>query len=210
MNHSTDSNSQKEQATLSRRSLIKTAISGSVGLATLPIMQMATAQSDRTIQGQMAPELTVSHWIDGEGKPTKPFSVAEHRGKWVYLKCFQEWCPACHSVGFPNLQKLVEAFPNNEKVVPAVIQTVFEGHSFNTTKALRKNQLRYDLALPFGHDIDDVDLPRGDPGRYPSTMVSYRTGGTPWVVIISPEGQVMYDGFHINIDELINYLKEHA
>ena len=193
---------------ISRRDCLKAAVTGAATLGTLSLTGKISAQSSRGIRGQQAPELSVSHWIDGDGKKIKPFSVAAHRGKWVYLKCFQQWCPACHSVGFPNLQKLVEAFPKNDKVVAAVIQTTFEGHSFNTVDALRKNQLRYELSLPFGHDPGNLELPTSNPDRYPSTMRSYRTGGTPWVTLINPEGIVVFDDFHIHIENLIEHLKK--
>lgn len=198
---------------ISRRDCLKAGLTGAVALGSLGFGMQSTAQQTaqqptRGIRGQIAPELSVSHWIDGEGKTIEPFSVEAHRGKWVYLKCFQEWCPACHSVGFPNLQKLVEAFPNNDKIVAAVIQTTFEGHTFNTVEALRKNQLRYNLSLPFGHDPGNVDLPTDNPNRYPSTMRSYRTGGTPWVTLINPDGLVVFDDFHIDIEKLIEYLKQ--
>ncbi len=126
----------------------------------------------------------------------------------MYLKFFQEWCPACHSIGFPNLQKLTKEFADSDNIVDAVIQTTFEGHSYNTVESLRKNQLRYQLDLPFGHDAGNVNLPSANSAHYPSIMLSYRTGGTPWVTVIDPEGVVVFDGFHINIDNFIQYLKE--
>ena len=194
--------------TLTRRELIKSATGIALGAGMFGISGLAQAEPEPTrgIRGHVAPELDVTHWIDGQGNKTTPFSIAEHRGKWIYLKCFQEWCPACHSVGFPNLQKLKQAFPDDSKVVAAVIQTTFEGHSVNTASALRKNQLRYNLDLPFGHDPGNTDAPRTDPKHFPSTMVSYRTGGTPWVTLIDPNGVVAFDGFHINIDALIEHL----
>ena len=197
---------------LSRRSFIKlsAAVAATTATAAMPLSVLASAQKTRGIQGYKAPELAVSHWIDGEGKAREPFSVVAHKGKWLYLKCFQEWCPACHSIGFPNLQKLVTAFPNNDVIVPAVIQTTFEGFSTNTVDALRKNQLRYDLNLPFGHDPGDGNLPHGSHNRYPKTMAAYRTGGTPWVILINPQGVVVFNDFHINIDNLINYLNTEA
>lgn len=192
---------------ISRRFFIKTSALGSLGLASalsLPALSQNTAK----MTGQLAPELEVPHWIDGKGNESKAFSVAEQRGKWVYLKCFQQWCPACHSVGFPNLQKLVDAFPTDEHVAKAVIQTAFEGIGFNTTDALRKNQLHYELELPFGHDEGDTKLPRKDPGHYPKTMLSYQTRGTPWVVLINPEGEIVFNHFQIDMDRLIPYLKQ--
>lgn len=198
------------EQSLTRRQLLKSAAVGAIGVGAFGLAGVVQAESTRGIRGRMAPELNVPLWIDGKGNSTTPFSVAEHRGKWVYLKCFQEWCPACHSVGFPNLQKLKAAFPDDSKIIAAVIQTTFEGHSINNADALRKNQLRYGLDLPFGHDPGDTDLPRTDPGHFPNTMVSYRTGGTPWVTLIDPNGVVAFDGFHIDIDQLISYLRENA
>lgn len=45
--------------------------------------------------------------------------------------------------------------------------------------------------IPIGHDVD----PLGGP---PSMMQRYRTGGTPWTVIIGPERRVCFDGFQVD------------
>jgi len=192
---------------ITRRNFVKTA---SAGLASLSLPATVFAQTERGIVNQPAPELVVPHWINGKGEVQAPFSIAANRGKWIYLKCFQQWCPACHSIGFPNLQKLVAAFPDDKVITKAVIQTTFEGFGTNTQEALRKNQQRYDLDLPFGHDPGNSELPRNNPDRFPKTMVSYQTGGTPWVVLINPEGVVVFNDFHINIDGLIEHLKKEA
>ena len=39
-------------------------------------------------------------------------------------------------------------------------------------------------------------------------MRDFSTRGTPWIIVISPSGHVAYGNFHINIDALIDYLKE--
>jgi len=184
--------------------MLKAAAGASAFALALPAQ---SAGDEPSIQGTQAPELNVPRWIDAKGEDTSAFSVAAHRGKWVYLKCFQDWCPSCHSVGFPNLQKLKAAFPNDDKVAAAVIQTTFEGHSRNTFDALRKNQQRYELSLPFGHDPGDEGLPRDNPGHYPNTMLSYRTRGTPWVTLIDPNGTVVFSDFHVDMDRLIPLLK---
>lgn len=196
------------ESNLSRRLLIKSGVIGSAALATGTLGTLVQAQNTRGIKGQQAPELEVPYWINAKGDKQKPFSVLNQKGKWVYLKCFQEWCPACHSIGFPNLQKLKEVFPDDSKIVSAVIQTTFEGFSTNTVEALRKNQLRYKLDLPFGHDPGNTDLPHNNRNRVPKTMASYRTGGTPWVVIIDPSGKVAFNDFHINIDKFIEFMQK--
>lgn len=61
---------------------------------------------------------------------------------------FQDWCPDCQSRGFPTLKKLTKAFGKNDSVKFLAVQTVFEGHDFNTEDKLRKNQLKFGLKIP--------------------------------------------------------------
>lgn len=51
----------------------------------------AVASTGYGIQGQMAPEFNLTHWIDGRGQKTEPISLADFRGKVVYLYFFQDW-----------------------------------------------------------------------------------------------------------------------
>jgi peroxiredoxin len=196
------------QLLLSRRDTLKAGFIGVAGLASLSNPLNALAQAPRGITGQAAPELQVPYWIDGAGKETNAFSVAGNKGKWVILKCFQNWCPGCHSAGFPGLQKITAAFENNSQIAIAAIQTTFEGFSTNNQDALLKNQQRYELSIPFGHDSGDESAPHGDLRRRPKTMVSYRTGGTPWFIVIDPTGMVVYNHFHVDTDKLIDILKK--
>ena len=154
------------------------------------------------ILDQQAPELQVDYWLDRNGMPTD-YTIGAYRGKWIFLECFQNWCPGCHTYGFPTLKKIADAFDGDDRVSVAAVQTVFEGFSNNTREAVRELQLRYQLPIPMGHDP-------GTPERegLPSTMVSYRTGGTPWVIIIEPGGTVAYNNYHIDGDRFIALLKE--
>ncbi len=151
------------------------------------------------IAGRMAPELAVDYWIDRNGDDSR-FTLAEHAGKWVFLKCFQSWCPGCHSHGFPALQQISLALVDNPGVAFAGIQTVFEGHDTNTVDKVREIQLRYELQMPMGHDP-------GPAGGHPQTMVDYRTGGTPWMILIDPQRQVVFNDFGIDVDKAIAFLR---
>ena len=73
------------------------------------------------------------------------------------------------------------------------VQTVFEGYATNTFEKLRHNQLKYDLKIPMAHAP-------GNPESHtpPDIMRHYRSGGTPWVVIIDPAGTVAYNDYHFN------------
>ena len=183
---------------LSRRSFTFTGLAAVLGAWAMP----SFATNRYGIQGQHAPELEVNHWIDHNGDPME-FRLAAAEGKWVFLKCFQSWCPGCHSHGFPTLKKVADAFIDNPQVKVAAIQTTFEGFSTNTKDKVRKIQLQYGLDIPMGHDAGDPD---GD--HRPSTMRNYNTGGTPWMILIDPDRTVVFDGFGVNADRLIEVLRE--
>ena len=153
------------------------------------------------ILDQVAPELEVNYWLDRNGAPTT-YSIGASKGKWIYLKCFQNWCPGCHKYGFPTLKKVADAFDDDDRVSVVAVQTVFEGFTVNTRDAVRELQMRYELPIPMGHD---PGTPDGE--RLPSTMLNYRTGGTPWVIIIEPGGRVAYNDYHINGERFIELLK---
>jgi len=152
------------------------------------------------IEGHEAPEITLDYWIDADGNPGH-FSVLESRGKWVFLKCFQDWCPGCHSSGFPTLQAFSRRFHDHPKVAIAAIQTVFEGYQSNTLEDVRKLQLRYELPIVMGHDPGDPET-----DKRPVTMGAYFTGGTPWLILINPKGTVVFNNYHADSDKLIEYV----
>ncbi len=193
--------------TLSRRNFITTAgtLAGSAFLAaTAPQAAAQTIKVNRSvkgIEGQKAPELDLNYWIDANGQAST-FSVKESKGKWVLLKFFQNWCPGCHELGFPALKMFSDEFRNHPQVAIAAVQTVFEGYNSNTVEDVRKLQLRYELPIPMGHD-------EGNPIQHelPGTMKNYRTGGTPWMVLVDPSGMVVFNDFHVNPELLVKYIK---
>lgn len=169
--------------------------------ATLLLPKIAQAASNGYgIEGKQAPELKVGQWIDGKGEPTT-FKLSEQKGKFVFMEFWQAWCPGCHKHGFPSLKKISDEFKGSKYFVPVAIQTTFEGFSINNAKQMRAIQMRYDLDIVFGHD-------EGKEGVHPHTMHSYRSGGTPWAVLISPEGKVIYNDFSISPESAIAYLKK--
>lgn len=149
-----------------------------------------------------APEIRLDYWIDANGKPTE-FSVHEQKGKWVFLKFFQNWCPGCHKSGFPTLKKFADEFHEHPDVAIAGVQTVFEGFSSNTQSAVRELQRRYDLPIIMGHDPGTKATQ-----NHPLTMINYRSGGTPWLVLVAPDGTVVFNDFHANSDSLIEFVRE--
>ncbi len=98
-------------------------------------------------------------------------------------------------MGFPTLKKLTETFEGHTEVAFLAVQTVFEGYSYNTEEKLRNNQLKYDVKIPMAHAV-------GNPESHspPEIMRNYRSGGTPWTVIVDPQGEVAYNDFHIEAE----------
>ena len=183
---------------ISRRNLLKSGAC-TLGSMLLPMSNSALAADvSYGIRGQYAPELHVNYWINQDGDPTA-FNLAEHEGKWVFLKCFQSWCPGCHSHGFPALKQISDAMADNPRIAIAGIQTVFEGRFVNTVDKVREIQLQYDLRIPMGHD------PGPDNG-HSRTMMDNRTGGTPWMILINPQRQVIFNDYGINADKAIEFL----
>jgi len=140
------------------------------------------------ILGQPAPAWTIPVWNNLPAKTTS-LNVTDFQGKVLYLYCFQSWCPGCHRYGFPTLQKLVKHYQKNPDVAFIAVQTVFEGYSTNTAARARKTMKQYKLTIPVGHV--------GRAGSPNPLMRDYRTGGTPWAIIIDPQGVVRYNDFHI-------------
>ena len=68
---------------------------------------------------------------------------------------------------------------------------------------MRKLQLRYDLPIVMGHDPGDPET-----DKRPVTMREYFTGGTPWLILINPEGTVVFNHYHADPDKLIEYVAE--
>ena len=142
----------------------------------------------RGIVGQQAPKWETSKWIGLPAGKTS-FDINDVKGKVTYLYFFQSWCPGCHQRGFPTLKALEEKFRDKKDVQFVAIQTTFEGHRTNTPDKLEVMSKRYNLKIPFGQS-------KGTSGT-PKIMREYRTGGTPWVIVIDKQGKVVFNDYHI-------------
>ncbi len=153
------------------------------------------------IEGMYAPELNVPSWINGLGEHIDAVRLVDYTGKFKVIYCFQAWCPGCHSRGLPALKKMVNALKKNDKVSFLAIQTVFEGAEANTLDRVKEIQKEYKLEIPFGHDTGDAST-----NNISSTMLAYRTGGTPWFIFIDQDNRVIFNDYHLNVDKAIEFL----
>ena len=197
------SRSQKRSlnAAVTRRAVLGLPLMAAAGIG-LTASPARGARPGLGIVGQKAPAIAARSWIGPDGQSTT-FEMAETEGKWVLLKCFQSWCPGCHRHGLPALKQVADRFADSEQVKLLAVQTVFEGFFANTEEKVRETQLRYQLPIKMGHDPGD---PNGD--HRPVTMRRYRTGGTPWMIVIDPSGTVVYNEFSLNADRFIEFLNQ--
>jgi len=162
-----------------------------LSLIFIALLSQVTAR-ERGIKGQTATEWGATNWINlPAGK--KNLSPEDYKGKILYLYCFQSWCPGCHNHGFPTLKALSTKYADSKDVSFVSIQTVFEGHRSNPPSKVKAMAKRYGLSFPMAHS--------GTSKKPSVLMKNYRTGGTPWTIIIDKKGVVRSDGFHISVED---------
>ncbi|MEM1157834.1 MAG: TlpA disulfide reductase family protein [Verrucomicrobiota bacterium] len=153
----------------------------------------------RGIVDQPAPDWGVDEWVflpNGQSAP----EVSDFQGKVVYVYAFQSWCPGCHKHGFPTLQKMMKQYADDPDVVFVAIQTTFEGFGSNGPAQALQTAKRYNLDIPVGQS--------GLPNSSSKFMQRYDSGGTPWTVIIGPDGKVKYNDFHISPAEAMELIDD--
>ena len=157
-------------------------------LLLLPAFPREAIAQSRGVAGRQAPTWQVDEWFNLPADAVS-LDVGDFKGKVIYLYGFQSWCPGCHSRGFPTLKALIDQYQGNDEVAFVAVQTVFEGYGTNTPAKAKSTGERYDLDIPIGHS--------GSTGKPSRLMRSYRTGGTPWTIIIDRDGVVRYNDFHV-------------
>ena len=148
------------------------------------------------IKGEMAPSFGVDNWIQSNGKSN--LDINSYKGKVLYVYGFQAWCPGCHSHGFPTLQELSVHYKADQKIAFVAIQTVFEGFMFNSVSAAKDIIKKYALSMPVGHS--------GSSDKKSIFMKNYKSGGTPWTVIIDKNGMVRFNDFHADVNQIIEFM----
>lgn len=163
-----------------------------------------TITFSRGIQGQKAPIFEVEHWVDKHGKPlSKKPKIKDYKGKMLYIYCWQYWCPGCRNQGFPTLKKLYKKYGKNKNIEFLAIQTTFEGNHVNTLDKVPEIIAKYDLQFPVGHT-------QAQPGEeIPYFMYNYRTGGTPWGILIGPDQTVLINDYELEYDRVESLLDEY-
>ena len=145
----------------------------------------------------MAPDFGVDTWLNVPSEASR-VELADYAD--VYLYCFQSWCPSCHSHGFPALLRMLELFAGERRLAFVTVQTVFEGFDTNSLEAAREVAQKYQLGIPIGHDP-------GPDSSGSIVMRRYRSGGTPWTIVIDRDRRVRFNGFQTDVEMLAEGIK---
>ncbi|VIO66245.1 Thiol-disulfide oxidoreductase ResA [Bradyrhizobium ivorense] len=132
----------------------------------------------------LAPELAVTRWFNAG----EPLTLAALRGRPVLLHAFQMLCPGCVAHGTPQTQRAFELFKHSDLQVIG-LHTVFEHHDAMTPVSLEAFIHEYRLTFPIGVDQPGEDTP------IPVTMQRYGMQGTPTIILIGRNGNIVHHGF---------------
>ena len=83
------------------------------------------------------------------------------------------------------------------------MQTVFEGFGTNNADAAKATADKFDLEIPVGHDP-------GTDGKRSNVLTRYKTQGTPWMIVIDPQGVVRANGFVLEHDATVTLIDKLA
>jgi hypothetical protein len=97
------------------------------------------------------------------------------------------------------MKRVIEHFDGSDGVGFVAVQTVFEGYDVNTVDQAKASTDEFDIHVPVGHD--------GGPDKS-LLMRRYRTGGTPWIVIIDRDGTVRFNDFFIGPEAAISLIDQ--
>ncbi len=137
--------------------------------------------------GEPAPRWDIETWFNSE-----PLNVEDLKGKVVIIDFFQMICPGCRKFSIPVVKGWEHRFKSQIKagnLAIISIHTVFEVHQIQTNDRLKKFLKKIKITHPVGVD-------RHKFGEWmPETMRSYKTRGTPEVVIIDKKGIIRFQKF---------------
>jgi hypothetical protein len=150
------------------------------------------------ILGKKAPDLKIKTWIDASGNPMTPPDLNNSQGKVKILFCYQPNCRGSIGVALPIIKKINEALKDNPMVNLYAIQTIFNYPYDFPPETLKDVQRELQLHMPIGYTnnrIADESL------RF---INDYNIVGTPWIIIINKDNQVIYNHYYITFEEALS------
>lgn len=181
-------------------------IAGAVALASIaaftfnqgPAAESSAAPAFATI-GEAAPSFTLP------ASNGKNVSLDDYKGKWVVLEWWNNGCPYVKYHYQGNMQKLQKEFTDDGAIWLSICSSAQGQQGYVTAE--EANKLMESLK---GSPTAVLLNPEGDVGK------KYAAKTTPQMFLISPKGELMYDGAIDNApngrvpagEKLVNYIKQ--
>lgn len=147
----------------------------------------ADARDSRLPVPRPAPAWDVVEWINSDD-----MALSDLKGQVVIVEFFQLWCPGCNRFSIPLIKEWEKKFAKqirDKNLTIVSIHTVFEGHSYQNAKKLKRFLKSKGITHPVG-----VDRHReGD--HIPQTMRNFVTSGTPEIAVVDKEGIIRMQQF---------------
>lgn len=145
------------------------------------LAELHRKQKQLRLQGEIAPELNISKWID-----QAPVTLASLRGRVVLLDFWATWCAPCIAA-FPRMSEWHEKYKDKGLVILGVTkyygqaegQSVDENYEFGFLQRFKRMH-----RLPYGIAVANND----------NTLRDYGVAGIPTAVIIDRRGIVRHIG----------------
>lgn len=151
------------------------------------LTEPAAAQHRAPPVPRPAPAWDVAEWINSDR-----LNLSDLQGRVVVVEFFQLWCPGCNRFSIPLIKKWEQEFAHEiaiDELTVVSIHTVFEGHSYQNERRLRRFLKEKKIKHPVGVD-------RQAPGGFlPETMQRFGTRGTPEIAIIDKQGVIRFQKF---------------
>lgn len=166
------------------------------GLALLAVMQVQVESADHPLvpsqaaggdvtvgakRGQLAPDIQL---LDRSGRSVR---LSDYKGKIVVLNFWASWCPPCKAE-MPHMQKLYDAYRNEEVVLLSVNMTTTESNSDAAWTFAKKKGITFPIVL----DEEGAAMKAYNIRTYPTTVFVASDG----IIHARLLGAVDYDGMH--------------
>ena len=148
------------------------------------------------IAGEPAPGWIVDDWIR---EPVGGLEVGQLRGKTVVMLCVQNNCSASQMLALPMLVDTGHRFADADDVALILHQTALADFHLNSSVNLRRLAAELPPGIAVGHS--------GNARSRPSVLDDYGVRGTPWTLIIGPDGVVEFSGCLVDSNELIRMVE---
>lgn len=149
--------------------------------ATSGYLQIRDRATQLSLIGQIAPELTISTWINGA-----PVTLAELRSRVVLLEFWATWCKPCREM-FPKLKSVHQrSGPRGLEIIAVTRHYMAYGGTDQSVQEelqlMRATLTEHDLSFAVGVAPDE------------KLQATYGANGLPTCILIDRKGVVRYAG----------------